>query len=59
MRKFAIGLTIGLILGSSLTAFAAGIFGSGVLLGWTVTKDGEDVCSDPSIDDGSKEIECD
>ena len=59
MQKFIVGLVIGLLLGSSMAAFAAGIFGSGVLTGWSVTKDGEEVCSDPSVDEAGKEIECD
>ncbi len=59
MRKFLAGLVLGLILGSSIAAFAAGIFGSGELTGWSVTKDGEEVCSDPGIDENAKEIECD
>jgi hypothetical protein len=59
MRKFMTGLALGLILGGSAAAFAAGVFGSGALSGWTVTKDSEEVCSDPSVDVGAKEIECD
>jgi hypothetical protein len=41
------------------TSWAAGVFGARTLSGWTVTKDGEEVCYDPSVDTGSKEIECD
>jgi hypothetical protein len=59
MRKFMAGLILGLLIGASATAFAAGIFGEGVLSGWSVTKDGEEVCSDPTVDTASKEIECD
>lgn len=59
MRKFAAGLLVGLVLGSSMAAWSAGVFGTGPLMGWTVTKDGEEVCSDPSVDVNSKEIECD
>lgn len=59
MRKLLLGMIAGLILGSSLTAIAAGIFGTGELTGWTVMKDGEEVCSDPSVDPTSKEIDCD
>ena len=59
MAKFIAGVMLGLILGMSATAWAAGVFGSGTLSGWSVTKDGEEVCSDPSVDTGSKEIECD
>jgi hypothetical protein len=59
MRKFAAGLLIGLVVGGSATAVAAGVFGSGSLNGWTVVKDGDEVCSDPDVDVGAKEIECD
>jgi len=59
MRKFAAGLVLGLILGSSMAALAAGVFGSGTLSGWTITKDGEEVCSDPTVSSVSKEIVCD
>lgn len=58
MRKFAAGLLLGLILGGSATAIAAGIFGTGALVGWTVTMDGEEVCTDPKVDVSTKEIEC-
>jgi hypothetical protein len=58
MRKFVIGMAVGLFIGATVSAWAAGIFGSGELSGWTVTKDGEEVCSDPSVDASSKEIEC-
>ncbi len=59
MRKFMAGVIVGLILGGSATAFAAGVFGTGYLTGWSVMKDGEEVCTDPSVDTVSKEIECD
>ena len=59
MRNFAAGIVLGVLLGSSVTALAAGVFGSGLLVGWTVVKDGEEVCSDPTVDTGSQEIECD
>jgi hypothetical protein len=49
----------GLALGASATALASGVFGSGPLNGWTVTKDNEEVCSDPDVDTAAKEIECD
>jgi hypothetical protein len=58
VTKFAAGLAIGLMLGMTATAWAAGCFGTGDANGWTVTKDGEEVCSDPSINDAGKEIEC-
>jgi hypothetical protein len=59
MSRFLAGLILGSFLGIMGSAFAAGIFGSGTLEGWTVTKDGEEVCSDPEVDVGNKEIECD
>jgi hypothetical protein len=59
MLKFIAGLILGVFLSFTATSWAAGVFGSGTLSGWTVTKDGEEVCSDPSVDTGSKEIECD
>jgi hypothetical protein len=58
LRKLLLALVLGIVLGSSAVAFAAGVFGSGTLNGWTVTKDGEEVCSDPDVDTNSKEIEC-
>jgi hypothetical protein len=59
MGRFVSGAIFGAILGFSVSAYAAGIFGAGALTGWTVTKDGEEVCSDPTVDVGAKEIECD
>jgi hypothetical protein len=59
MSRFVVGLIIGLLLGTSVSAYAAGCFGSGSAYGWTVTKDGDEVCSDPDINTSSKEIECD
>jgi hypothetical protein len=59
MARFAAGLIVGLVLGCCASAYAAGCFGSGTAFGWTVTKDGDDVCSDPQINNTTKEIECD
>ena len=59
MLKFFAGLVLGICLSFAATSWAAGVFGSGTLSGWSVTKDGEEVCSDPTVDTGSKEIECD
>jgi hypothetical protein len=59
MPRFIAGIVIGLVLGVAATSYAAGIFGEGTLSGWSVTKDGEEVCSDPSVDTSAKEIECD
>ena len=54
-----IGLIAGLIMGSSVAAIAARVLGDGYLTGWSVTKDGEEVCTDPHVDPANKEIECD
>jgi hypothetical protein len=59
MIKFIAGMASGLVLGSSVAALAAGVFGSGLLEGWIVIKDGIQVCSDPEVDDRAKIIECD
>jgi len=59
MLRFAAGMIVGLVLGGCVSAYAAGCFGSGPATGWTVTKDGDEVCSDPDIEPGSKEIVCD
>jgi hypothetical protein len=57
--RFLSGVCLGVFIGIAASAYAAGIFGTGTLNGWTVTKDGEEVCSDPEVDTTSKEIECD
>lgn len=50
MSKFLAGLILGVFLSFAATSWAAGVFGTGTLSGWTVNKDGEEVCSDPSVD---------
>lgn len=59
MRKFLFGFVAGILVGGSVATYAAGVYGSGWLMGWTVMKDGEEVCSDPFAYPGTKEIECD
>lgn len=60
MRDFMTGLSVGLLLGVATPATAAMILGStGYLSGWTVTKDGEEVCYMPYIWTATKEIDCD
>jgi hypothetical protein len=59
MQRFIAGILVGLCLGIAASAFAAGVYGYGTLSGWSVTKDGEKVCTDPSVDPTSKEIERD
>ena len=58
MSRFVAGLVVGLFLGACASAYAAGCFGNGTAHGWTVTKDGDEVCSDPDIDNDAKEIQC-
>jgi hypothetical protein len=59
MAKFIAGLILGTFLSLAATSWAAGVFGTGTLSGWSVVKDGDEVCSDPDVDTSSKEIECD
>jgi len=58
MIKFITGTVVGLFIGASAAAWAAGVYGSGDLVGWTVHMEGEEVCSDPSVDIPAKEINC-
>jgi len=60
MKKLMIGFAIGLAAGAAVPAVAASIVGStGYLSGWTVTKDGEDICYMPFVWTSIREIECD
>ncbi len=59
MSRFAVGLIVGLLLGACASAYAARCIGDGTAFGWTVSKDGDEVCSDPTINAAAKEIECD
>ena len=60
MRNFLTGLATGIALALSGTAAAAGIYGNtGYLMGWTVTKDGNEICYAPFVWVSSREIECD
>lgn len=60
MRKFLTGLIAGLALGTVMPAAAAQMVGStGYLTGWTVTKDGDEICYMPYIWTYTREIECD
>jgi hypothetical protein len=60
MKKLAIGFIIGLIAGTAVPAAAASIVGrTGYLFGWTVTKDGDEICYMPFVWTATREIECD
>ena len=59
MMRFAAGLIVGLLLGACASAYAARCIGDGTAFGWTVTQNDDEVCSDPTINTASKEIECD
>jgi hypothetical protein len=60
MKKLAIGFMIGLAAGAAVPAAAAKLVGdTGYLFGWTVTKDGEDICYMPFVWTATLEIECD
>jgi len=58
MRNFILGLVLGVVLGGSVAAVAAEIAGVGVLAGWTVNQDGEELCSDPVVNGSAHAIEC-
>jgi hypothetical protein len=57
--KLLSGLVIGLVLGVAATSYAASVIGDAYLTGWTVTKDGDEICTDPYVWRGTREIECD
>ena len=60
MKKLVIGFMIGLAAGTAAPAVAATIVGrTGYLIGWTVTKDGNEICYMPFVWTGTREIECD
>ena len=60
MHNFIVGVVLGLMIGSAAGAFAAVLAGDdGYLSGWTVMKDGEEICSDPFVWTSINEIECD
>jgi hypothetical protein len=58
MTRFLAGLTVGLCVGSAAMAIADVFTENGVLRGWTVTKDGKDICNDPFVWHRQKEIDC-
>lgn len=59
MRKFFTGFAAGLLFGAASAAAAAQMVGSsGYLRGWTVTKDGDEICYMPYVWASIREIEC-
>lgn len=59
MRKFFVGMVAGAAIACTAPLAAQKMVGrDGYLLGWTVNKDGEEVCSDPWIWTGTMEIDC-
>lgn len=59
-KAFVVGFFAGVICTIAVAASAAKMVGdSGYLMGWDVTVDGEEVCSDPYIWTATMEIECD
>jgi hypothetical protein len=60
MRKYITGFILGLAVGTVVPAAAASLVGgTGYLSGWTVTKNGEDICDAPFVWTATREIECD
>jgi hypothetical protein len=60
MKKFVAGFIAGLTTALAISAFAAKMVGgNGYLTGWEITKDGEEICSDPYVWTATREIECD
>lgn len=60
MNKFSVGFLVGLMFGAVVPASASALIeGSGYLSGWTVTKNGREICYMPYVWRGIKEIECD
>lgn len=58
MKRFTLGLTLGLLLGAA-SSYAAKLVGAGYLLGWEVTYEGSTICYDPYVWPGTRELECD
>ncbi len=60
MRKYLIGFIAGLSIGAAVPVAAATIVGNtGYLYGWSVTKNGYEICYMPYIWTSIREIECD
>lgn len=60
MKKFSVGFITGLLIGGAVPVAAATVVGgTGYLFGWTVTKDGDEICDAPFIWTATREIDCD
>lgn len=60
MKKFSIGFFAGILIGAAAPITAATLVGgTGYLSGWTVTKNGAEVCYMPYVWASIREIECD
>ena len=60
MGKFFSGVVLGVLLGSAVGALATAV-GMGqdrYWTGWTVSKNGEEICNNPYIWNGNQQIEC-
>ena len=58
--RFGFGLVLGVLIGAATSSLAAIIAGDdGYLMEWSVTKDGEEICTGPYVWNATKEIECD
>ena len=60
MRKFFFGVVLGVFLGSVVGALATavGFVQDGYWAGWTVTKNGDEICNNPYIWNENQTIEC-
>ena len=59
MRRFVVGLLVGVGLGTAIPVAAATLVGgTGYLFGWTVEVNGRVVCSDPFVWTSLREIDC-
>jgi hypothetical protein len=58
MWRFAAGMIVGLSVGAAAAAVSPKVDRQGVLTGWRVTKDGEDICFGPYVTPKRREIAC-
>ncbi len=59
MKGFVFGFILGVTVASGAASAALVVGQNGYLSGWTVTKDGEEICDSPFAWTAIKEIECD